>query len=110
VAFAQATIKVEKEQEFGDLKSAIEQALSPEKVKRFLKCLRRGKIQARAFEAMLLCHTLEAITGRADLHARRLYSSLSLSDQAQIKEFYLLKIEQVSPELRAKFHKLFQYY
>ena len=31
-------------------------------------------------------------------------------DQAQIKEFYLSKIEEVDAELRTKFHKLYQYY
>jgi hypothetical protein len=108
--FEQATIKVEKEKEFGELKDAIEEALSPEKVKRFLKSLRRGKTQARDFDSVIVCHTLEAMTGRANLNARQLYRSLTLSDQAQIKEFYLSKIEEVSPELRAKFQKLFQYY
>jgi len=109
VAFEQAAIKVDKEKEFGELKRAIEEALYPENIKRFLKSLRRERIQARDFDAMLVCHTLEAMTGR-DLKARQLYGSLTLSDQAQIKEFYLSKIEEVSPELRAKFHKLFQYY
>jgi len=108
--FEQATIKVEKEKEFEELKRAIEVAFSPEKIKSFLKSLRRGKIQARDFDGMLVCRTLEAMTGRAELHARQLYRSLTLSDQAQIKEFYLLKVEEVGQELRTKYHKLYQYY
>jgi hypothetical protein len=110
VAFEQATIKVEKEKEFGELKSAVEEALSPENVKSFLKRLRRGKIRIRDFETVLVCKTLEATTSRPDLSARRLFGALTLSDQAQMKEFYLSKIEEVGPELRAKFHKLYQYY
>jgi len=42
--------------------------------------------------------------------AKDLYSALTLNDQAQMKEFYLSRIEEVAPELRAKFHKLYQYY
>jgi hypothetical protein len=110
VAFEQAAIKVEKEKEFEELRRAVEEVLSPGNVKRFLKKLRRGRIRIRDFEAVLVCNTLAAMMGRADLKARQLYGSLTLSDQAQIKEFYLSKIEEVSPELRAKFHKLFQYY
>ncbi|HEV2732089.1 MAG TPA: hypothetical protein VGV15_18805 [Terriglobales bacterium] len=106
MAFEQAAIKVEKEKEFEELRRAVEGVLSPEKVKRFLKKLRRGRIRIRDFEAVLVCNLM----GRADLNTRQLYRSLTLSDQAQIKEFYLSKIEEVSFELRAKFHKLFQYY
>jgi hypothetical protein len=35
---------------------------------------------------------------------------LTLTDQAQMKEFYLSKIEEVGPDLRAKFQKIYQYY
>jgi hypothetical protein len=42
--------------------------------------------------------------------AKDLYSALTLTDQAQMKEFYLSKIEEVGPELRARFQKLYQYY
>ena len=110
MAFEQAGIKVEKEKEFEQLRRAVDEALSPEKVKRFLKALRRGGIRIRDFDAVIVTHTLEAMTGRGDLNTRQLYRSLTLSDQAQMKEFYLSKIEEVSPELRAKFQKLFQYY
>jgi hypothetical protein len=110
MGFEQAAIKVDKAEEFGQLQRAIEEALSPEKVKRFLKSLRRGRVRIRDFDAVLVTKTLEAITGRADFSARQLYQSLTLSDQAQIREFYLSKIEYVDPALRAKFNKLYQYY
>jgi hypothetical protein len=110
MAFEQATIKIEKEKEFGELRRAVQEALSPERVKGFLKKLRRGKIRVRDFDSVLLCHVLEATTGRTDLNARRLYGSLTVTDQAQMKEFYLSKIEEVGPELRAKYQKIYQYY
>jgi len=110
VAFEQAEIKIEKAEEFGQLRRAIEEALSAENVKRFLKSLRRGRIRIRDFDAVIVTKTLEAMTGRADFGARRLYGSLSLSDQAQLREFYLSKVEEVDPALRAKFNKLYQYY
>jgi hypothetical protein len=110
MGFQQAVIKVEKAEEFAQLQRAVEEALSPEKVKRFLKSLQRGKIRIRDFETVLGAGTLEAMTGRADFNARRLYGSLSLSDQAQMREFYLSKLEGVDVALRHKFKKLYQYY
>ncbi len=110
VAFEQAAIKVEKEQEFARLQRSVEEVFSPEKVERFLKSLHRGKIRIRDFDAVLVTKTLEAIAGRADFSARRLYGSLTLSDQAQMREFYLSKLEDVDVALRHKFKKLYQYY
>jgi hypothetical protein len=48
--------------------------------------------------------------GRADFSARQLYGSLTLSDQAQMREFYLSKLETLDNALRHKFKKLYQYY
>ena len=110
MSFEQATIKVDKAEEFGQLQRAIEEAFSPEKVKRFLKGLQRAKIQIRDFDAVVVTMALEAATGRADFRARKLYGSLTLSDQAQIREFYLSKLETVDIALRHKFKKLYQYY
>jgi hypothetical protein len=110
MSFEQAAIKIDKAEEFGQLQRAVEEALSQEKVQGFLKRLRRGRIRIRDFEAILATQALEAAIGRADFSARQLYRSLTLSDQAQMKEFYLSKVEEVGPELRVKFHKLYQYY
>jgi len=110
VAFEQAAIKVEKTDEFGQLQRAVEEAFSPEKVQRFLKGLQLARVRIRDFDAVLLLHALEAATGLADLGARRLYGSLTLSDQAQMREFYLSKLEGVDIALRHKFKKLYQYY
>jgi hypothetical protein len=110
VGFEQAAIKVEKVEEFGQLQRAVEDVFSSEKVKSFLKRLHRGKIRVRDFDAVLVTKTLEATTGRTDFSARRLYNALPLSDQAQMREFYLSKLETVETALRHKFKKLYQYY
>jgi hypothetical protein len=110
VGFEKAAIKVEKIEEFGQLQSAIEEAFSPDKVQRFLKGLQRGRVRIRDFDKVVILHALEAATGRADLKARQLYGSLTLSDQGQMREFYLSKLETVDQALRHKFKKLYQYY
>jgi hypothetical protein len=110
MGFQQATIKVEKTEEFDRLRRAIEEAFSPEKVKRFLKGLQGARIRIRDFDAVVVTMALETATDRADLRARKLYDALSLSDQAQMREFYLSKLEAVDTALRHKFRKLYQYY
>jgi len=110
VAFEQAAIKIEKTEEFGKLQRAVEEAFSPEKVQRFLKGLQRARVRIRDFDAVVILHALEAATGRADLRARQLYQALTLSDQAQMRELYLSKLEGVDVALRHKFKKLYQYY
>jgi len=109
VAFEQAAIKVQKEQEFARLQGAIAQVFLPERVERLLKQLDRKGIRIRDFDAVLARRMLEG-SGDAGLNAQQLYQSLPLSDQAQMREFYLSKIESVDTGLRHKFKKLYQYY
>jgi len=109
MAFEQAAIKVEKEQEFQELKGAIERALSAGKGEQFLKRLSGRSVRVRDFDAVLASGALDASSGSGKT-AKELYSALSVSDQAQMREFYLFRIEEVDPKLRAKFHKLYQYY
>jgi hypothetical protein len=104
MAFEQAAIKVEKVREFGALQAAIEQAFRPEKVERFLKQLDRKGIRIRDLDAVLAQRVLE------ESNAQQIYQALTLSDQAQIREFYLSKLETVEQALRHKFKKLYQYY
>jgi hypothetical protein len=109
MAFEQATIKVEKEKEFGELKSAIIRAFAPEVVEKYLKRMASAGLRIRDFDAVLAKRVLEQVGALAG-SAKDLYAALTLTDQGQMKEFYLSKIEEVGPELRAKFHKLYQYY
>ena len=111
VGFEQALIKVEKEKEFEELKGAINRALTPENAGKYLKRVASAGLRIRNFDLVLVKGVLEQVDGvLAGQSAKSLYSELSLSDQAQMKEFYLSKIEEVDSELRTKFHKLYQYY
>jgi hypothetical protein len=107
--FERAPIKIEKEQEFARLQAAVQQAFLPEKAERFLKQLDRKGIRVRDFDGVLAQRVLEGFA-EAGLDARKLYESLPVSDQAQMREFYLSKLETVDIALRHKFKKLYQYY
>jgi hypothetical protein len=110
LAFEQATIKVEKVEDFGKLQAAVEQAFLPGKAERFLKQLDRKGIRVRDFEAILAARLLEEAAGDSGLKAQQVYQELPVSDQAQMREFYLSKLEGVDVALRHKFRKLYQYY
>ena len=109
MAFEQAAIKVQKEQEFSRLQAAVERAFLPENAERFLKLLDRKGIRVRDLDAVLAERVLEAVA-ETGLNARQLYEALPVSDQAQMREFYLSKLEGVAIALRHKFKKLYQYY
>lgn len=109
MAFEQATIKVEKEQEFAALKSAIEQAFASGNTERFLKRLDRKGLRVRDLDGVLAERVLETF-GESGPSARHLYELLTVSDQALLREFYLSKLEAVDIALRHKFKKLYQYY
>ena len=108
--FEPGVIKVEKEREFGDLKAAMETAFAPDRVAKYLKELDSRKIRIRNLDAVFAADVIDRTTGDKAGTARSLYGSLPVSDQAQMREFYLSKVEEVDPALRAKFHKLYQYY
>ncbi len=109
MSFEQATIKVQKEQQYAKLQAAVEQAFRPENVERFLRQLDRKGIRVRGFDAVLARQVLEKFAEPGS-NARQLYESLPISDQALIREFYLSKLEGVDVALRHKFKKLYQYY
>jgi len=109
MSFEQATIKVEKQQEFSKIQAAVERAFRPEKAEQFLKQLDRKGIRVRDFDAVLAQRVLEGFA-EAGLNAQQLYGSLPVSDQALMREFYLSKLETVAQALRHKFKKLYQYY
>jgi|ERR1051326_15561 DNA-binding HxlR family transcriptional regulator len=113
MGFEQATIKVEKEAEFEELKAAIERSFRPESVEQFLKRLSSEGLRVRDWDAVVSKRVLEkvdSVLAKSGKKASELYQALSLSDQAQMREFYLFRIEEVDPKLRAKFHKIYQYY
>ena len=111
VSFQPTVIRVEKEQEFEELKGAINRALDPERVGKFLKRVRRSGARIRDLEAILARGVFEKVDGTlAKLGAQKLYQALTVSDQAQMREFYLSRVEEVEPGLRTKFQQLYRYY
>ena len=113
VGFEQAPIGVENEREFEELKHAVNRVLSPETVERFLQRLDGRNVRVRDWDGVLTKRLLEKTDEtleRSGNSAQDLYRSLSVSDQAQMREFYLFRVEEVDPKLRTKFHKVYQYY
>jgi hypothetical protein len=110
MAFEQATIRIENERAFGELKATLDQVFAPDRVTKLLKKLSSQNIRIRDLDAIIAAGTLDVLSGARLGTARTLYRSLTVSDQAQLRERYLSKIEEVAPELRAKFNKLFRYY
>jgi hypothetical protein len=108
MAFEQAAIKVEKEKEFGELKAAINRAFAPENVEKYLKTVASVGIRIRDFDSVLAKGILDKVA--KEQPANGLYVALTVSDKAQMKESYLFKVEEVGPELRAKYQKIYQYY
>ena len=110
MGFEQATIKVEKEKEYEELKSAVSHAFSSDRIEKFLKRTNREGVRVRDWDSVLAKRILEQVAEGKAGSARQLYAALPVSDQAQIREFYLSRVEEVDPKLRTKFQKLFRYY
>ena len=110
MAFEQAAIEIQKKEEFEQLKSAITRVFAPESVQNYLKRVSSAGLRIRDFDSVLARGILERVGAMSGTKAKDLYAALTVTDQAQIKEFYLFKIEEVGPELRAKFQKIYQYY
>jgi hypothetical protein len=113
VGFEQAAIEVEKKKEFEELKDSINRAFAADRVEKFLKRLHSDGTRIRNWDSVLNNGVLERVDEglkSSGTRAQSLYESLPVSDQAQMREFYLSKIEEVAPQMRARFHKLYQYY
>jgi hypothetical protein len=111
VGFQQVAIRVEREKEFEELRGAINRALASDRVEKFLKRVRRSGARIRDLEIILARGVFEKVDNTlAKLGAQKLYQALTVSDQAQTREFYLSKVEEVDSALRTKFQQLYRYY
>jgi hypothetical protein len=110
MAFEQATIKIDNEQAFGELKAALNKVFAADRVTQYLKKLASQSIRIRDWDAILAAGTIDVIAATKLGAAKSIYQSLTVSDQGQMREFYLSKIEEVDQALRARFAKLYQYY
>jgi hypothetical protein len=111
--YQQAVIRIEREKEYQELKGAIQRAVGAEKMKQFLKRVESSGLRVRDVEAVLSKGLLEKVDeslAKSGQTAQQLYEALTVSDQAQLREFYLSRIEEIEPALRAKFQKLYSYY
>ena len=108
--YTQAPIEIENQAVFADLKVAIENAViaRPED---FLHLVKRFGLRVRQFEKVLHERVLEQLPGaRASRACEELFDELSSSDQGQIREFYLTRVEEIPFELRSKYAKVFRYH
>jgi len=113
VGFQQAVIKVEKEKEFEELKGVITRVFSSERVEKFLKRIQSQGIRVREWDKVVAQRVFERVDEtlkKSGITAHHLYSALTLSDHAQIREFYLSRLEEVDQKLRAKYQKIYRYY
>ncbi len=105
--FEQAGIPVQREAEVNELKVCIERVFSPSLVKNFLKRLNRSRIPVRHFEQALAAGIFNKVDKKLTRSARELYQSLPVPDQSQVREFYLVRLEQVGDDLRSKFREIY---
>ena len=113
MAFEQAAIEVQKKEEFAELKGVLVRSFGPDNVKKFLKRVEGAGVRIRDFDRVLekgVFERVDRVLADSGHSARSLYDALATTDQGQMKELYLFKLEEVSPELRARFQKLYQYY
>jgi hypothetical protein len=101
--YQQPVLPISDPQTFNAVKGAIEASFASGHVAEFLKSLERSKLRIRDFEDVLGNGNLGASTAAE-------YNRLGNADQGQIRELYLASLEQVAPELRDKFFKLYAYY
>ena len=113
MAYQQAQIAVTKTEEFEQLKSALERILGSDAVEKFYGKLQSRTINVREFEKIAGTGILEAVDStlaKSDKTAKQLYESLTLSDRALLREFYLERIEKVDAKVRHKYQKVYRYY
>ena len=101
--FEQAVIPVQDEKTFAEVRQALDDAFAPAHVSGFLRKVSGAKLRVRQFEAILG----QGILGKP---AQASYAKLGDADRGQIREQYLRRIEQVAPEVRQKFFRLYAQY
>jgi hypothetical protein len=111
MSFEQAAIKVEKEEEFQELKNAIDRALGAARAEKFLKQLESARLRVRDFGSVVAKGMLDRMGAVASgKRSTDLHEALTVSDQAQLREFYLSRIEEIDAKLRTRFQKVYRYY
>jgi hypothetical protein len=113
MAYQQAQIAVTKTEDFEQLKSALDRIFSSIAVKKFYGKLQSRTVYVREFEKIFSLGILESVDSalaKSGRSAKALYESLTVSDQALMREFYLERIEKVDTKVRQKYQKVYRYY
>jgi hypothetical protein len=111
--FQRAGLAIEKVAEFEQLRSAVIRVFAPGTEERFLRLLRRKGVPIRDFDRVRREKLLEQADpklAQGGATAQQLYEALPVSDQAQMREFYLTTLETLDLSLREKYNKLYRYY
>ena len=113
MAYEQAQIAVQQAEAFERLKSALERIFASASLEQFYRRLERKGVSVREFEKIaglgLIEETDSQLAG-CGKGAKQLYESLSVSDRALMREFYLERIETVDPRIRLKHQRVYRYY
>ncbi len=113
MSFQQAQIPVQKTEDFEHLKAAVERVFGSTALGELYRRLESKDMRAREFEKIVSSGLLELVDStlaRSGRTAKERFESLTVSDQALIREYYLERIEQVDPKVRQKFNKVYRYY
>ena len=101
--FEQAVLPIQDEATYTRVQVSLDKTFSSAHIAGFLKELQRNRLRARQFEAILA-------SGLFGAEASASYATLGDSDRGHVREEYLSLVEQVAPELRAKYLKVYAYY
>jgi hypothetical protein len=113
MAYQQAQITVTKTEDFEQLKAALDRIFSTTAVEKFYSKLQSRTVYVREFEKIVDLGILESVDielAKSGKSAKTLYESLTISDQALMREFYLERIEKVDAKVRQKYQKVYRYY
>jgi len=108
--FEQATIPIDNREVFDILKGVFENLFSTE-VESFLKAVRKKGLLIRHYEDVLAGGAMEKASRtlkKAGMTASSLFEALPMSDRAQVREFYLVRLEQVDEATRRKFYQVYR--
>ena len=105
--FQQAPIAVQNAESFEALKQLIDEALRADAVESFLEKVAKADVPVRRFERVLERRILEG--KKTGPSAWALYQALTISDQGQMREYYLTKVEEIESSLRAKYQNVYRY-
>jgi|SRR5579872_5833435 len=106
MGYQQATIPVVDTQAFTALRGMIEAALG-EHAEKYLGSMAHFGLNIREFEKAIEKGIIERAVGQSGSHT--MYGKLPVTDQGQLREFYLTRVDEVDSDLKEKYKKLYRY-